>query len=486
MSTLRKRIYVGNVVHDAESCFQELYVRFIKFGDCLTQGFEKHGTFAYINMNFDNESCYHKLRNSFNNVKFKGNELKVNLAKDDWKVVWEMRNKLDAKENVRKQQAIKKKDWEYFKKIENIKMNWRDQREIIPGRVRKTPRSKAQLRNVTFRINVNGSLKIYKCYKTKLWGYERSKDLKDLVSKFTNHQWRNGYDHVVDRLNYRWTNQEKNAISVSTEKHSDEDLENMSEEEKEKVNDVLSRLLKDFDFNKPLEFDEIEENEEYDSSGHELNEEHQENERKPAIEEVIETAHAEQIVRPEIEADEPVEVENEIVQRAEPTNEIEEAEEEFIPTFGTGSEVDAFHKEKGDHVGNTDTLRSLFNPVHSSDQAEFKLIAESDEDIDHERDLQLEKPFTHKEASQYSVPVSHGKKKDKFYLFFPHSNSPFLVGQTQISHVKTARTTDCLDNWEEEFWEHRGAWSKEMKRKRRDALRQLNKKWAKNGTGFLL
>ena len=49
---------------------------------------------------------------------------------------------------------------------------------VIRGTLRKSPRLGLALKQQTLRILINGELKTFKCYKTKLWGIEKIKLLE--------------------------------------------------------------------------------------------------------------------------------------------------------------------------------------------------------------------------------------------------------------------------------------------------------------------
>ncbi|QLQ80674.1 hypothetical protein HG537_0E00270 [Torulaspora globosa] len=461
MTGIQKRIYVGNILQNQESCLKELYGRFTKFGRCLSDEFEKHDTFAYINIEFDDENEFQRMRKSFNNVKFKGNELRVNLAKPSWEETWQQRHKEEEMESRRMEEMNRKRDWEYRKKIENINMSWADRRSVIPGRVRKSERRKAQLRTITFRVNVGGSLKVYKCYKTKLWGYERDKDLKDLVFKFVNNKWRDGYDHIVDRLDY--SRSKRSVLSILEEKPlgthaagADEGEEEEGKKEKEKVKDVLDSVLRDFEFDKPMLLSDEEELG-ISSSKTTLGQEYEEAKGEPDLP-------------------------SEPSQEKDGEDDDDGDDEEFIPTFS--AQKNAPEQTGTGEISNTETLRNLFNPESSEPTSSFKLIAESDEDIDHKNDQEFKEiTATPQEVLEKAGPA---QDKEKHHLFFPHFNSPFLVGQTKLSKLKASDISETLSNWDETFWENRGIWTKEMKRRQRDAVRLLNKRKAKKTGGILL
>ncbi|QLL33116.1 hypothetical protein HG536_0E00260 [Torulaspora globosa] len=470
MSGIRKRIYVGNILQNEQSCLKELHGRFAKFGRCLSDEFEKHDSYAYINMDFDDESQFQRLKKSFNNVKFKGNELRVNLAKPSWKETWQQRHKEEEMQSRRMDKVNRKRDWEYYKKIENIGMSWEDRRSLIPGRVRKSQRRKAQMRNITFRVNVGGSLKVYKCYKTKLWGYERDKDLKDLVFKFVNDKWRDGCDHIVDRLDYGRS--KRSVLSILDLKPLEahvagaDDVEAEEEKkEKEKVKDVLTSVLRDFEFDKPLQLSD-EEDFSMSSSKPTMNQKHGLPKRGQ-----------------EEEPNLPSEPSQEEFYQKEGEKDEDGDDEEFIPTFSAQKDAPPEQTGSGE-ISNTETLRNLFNPESNDPTSSFKLIAESDDDIDHKNDEEFKEITA--APQEVSEEVRSLQNKERQHLFFPHFSSPFLVGQTKLSKLKSSDISETLSNWDEMFWENRGIWTKEMKRRQRDALRLLNKKRAKKNGGILL
>ncbi|CCK72625.1 Nop8p KNAG_0K02620 [Huiozyma naganishii CBS 8797] len=463
---MESRIFVGNIHNDFESCLGELLVRFSRFGEVRGAGFEKHATFAFLNMSFESVEKLHKLRSSFNNVKFKGNLLKVDVAKPDWQEAWKLRQPIEQEENELLEKRALEHSWRYYKKLENINMTWDERKNTISGRMRQTPRQRAQLRNVTFRVNVNGSLKVYKCYKTKLWGYERNRELRDLVANFSGGKWWNGYNHIVDRLNYtrskrsvRFMDANSNTLTVSqtdatenTPKDEGDDInELLTEQEKEKNNGVLNELLQGFDLDKPMAVIDSDEAEVFGISDHE------------------DENYAEE--EPSENAGEDVTVDERPAEQMD-----EEEQDDFVPTFGQTERT---------NVNNTETLRSLFNPERQQPASGFKLLVDND-DIDETKDI-AETVESEAEVDNIQDEPEPKRQKNENRLFFPHFDSPFLVGQTQLSHICGQGTTeDVLSSWDEQFWENRGGWMREMKSKRRDAQRQARKRKSKDGNFILI
>ncbi|KAM3162304.1 RRM domain-containing protein [Lachancea thermotolerans] len=459
--TTEKRLFVGNIFNDPEGSLKELHHRFQRFGKCISTEFERYDHFGYIDMEFDNEAAFLKLKQSFNGVKFKGNALKVDIAKMGWKERWEMEQEQGQRVEQVKEKQIRKSQWEHFKKLENINMSWIDRQQLIAGRMRRTPRGRAQLRNITFRVNQDGELKVYKCRKNKLWGYERKKGPRDLVCKFTDHHyWRDGNDHIVDRLDYsraapHWGPRRDTNIQTTEDDHSEEESF-----EKDKTKDVLANILGNFDFDKPLALEEDEG--EDAASDYEYNALFEGNEASGRKTEVAAQPAAEK--SPEASED--------------------EEQEEFIPTFApAGTEAESSTGSEN----NVEKLRSLFNPGHQG--ADFRLIDESDEDIDNEKSVpQTDVPYEEEELVLETHVDAEAPTHSSKGLFFPHFTSPFLHSQSQLAKLKPPTDhQELFSNWENHYWENRAAWTKEMKSKKRDAIRQLKRKNFKaKGNGILI
>ncbi|CUS24977.1 LAQU0S23e00276g1_1 [Lachancea quebecensis] len=444
-----KRLFVGNIFNDPEGILKELYHRFQRFGRCISTEFERHDHFGYIDMKFDDEAAFLKLKQSFNGVKFKGNALRVDAAKMGWRERWKLDQERGQIVERAKEKQIQKSQWEHFKKLENIEMSWIDRQQLIVGRMRRTPRSRAQLRNITFRISRDGQLKVYKCHKNKLWGYERNKGPRDLVCKFTDRRyWRDGNDHIVDKLDYSRTASHWGARSDNYVQTTEDDQIEEDSSEKDKTKDVLADILGSYDFDKPLALEE--DQEEDAASDYEYNalfEDSQTNGKK------IET---------------PVKRATENLPSTS-----EDEEQEFIPTFAPAS-AEAETSTNGE--SNVEKLRSLFSSGHQA--GDFRLIDESDEDIDKEKNAP---PVDVPRGEQLPVLDTHadveGPALSSKGLFFPHFTSPFLHSQSQLAKIKSPTDhQELFANWENHYWENRAAWTKEMKSKKRDAIRQLKRK----------
>lgn len=468
-----QRIFVGNVVNEPELCFEDLYKRFSRFGECLDSEFERHGTFGFLNMRFADDRGLAKLKASMHRVKFHGNVLAVEGARPNWIERWaaDHERAITLEPAAHAERLRRERMHERLKA--NIKMNWRDRRDTIYGRLRQVPRKRQQMRNATLRTLVGNTLKVLRCTRQKLWGYERNREYSDLTYKFTHGKWLNGHDHVVERLDYKHARlgaASRAATLSTTELHRDHDHENDSESDTDRkvTTQVLSSMLGDFDFDKPMILEEDVE----DTSRTTSNTDYVRTESelanippsysKDAGSEFAERASAEEEVEKE-----------EIV--TEKTSELEDkqqdAHEEFTPKFG-------------ETISNTETLRNIFNPDDDSEPKNFTLIEEND-DINEEQN-KPDSTLSEKIVFNTANVVCGRRERQLKHLFFPHYDSPFLQGQTQLAHVRVTEENNVMEKWEDEFWEHRGEWMKMMKAKRKDALKQIRKRKSKSDMKLLV
>ncbi|ODQ78052.1 hypothetical protein BABINDRAFT_29051, partial [Babjeviella inositovora NRRL Y-12698] len=401
---------------------------------------------------------------------------------------------------------------------------------VVQGRYREKARSVKDMKASTLRINVNGNIRLIKCYQTKVWGYATHKKPRDLVAKFVRGEWKDGNDHIVETLSKNvivFNEQGSIEVVASVDKFAGEeakqDLANSEVEEEEendeqaKARHVLASLLNNFDFDKPMVVNEARD-EEYGHSDYEYNgASDSENERTDVMEVNLDaitqfkSSHQEpKGLVPYGEDDEGNELDgipryttegfsrqydaehgiaseanvvlmDEVTEdvRAEITEDVREeaTEDEFIPTFGGAPDTE---------TNVTENLRSLFNPAQSS---EFKLINESDnEDIDTTKSVTEDKELKAQIQAQIQESLSKlTTTRASNGLFFTHFNSPFLVAQTQISKVGAgamemvddAARVGTIENYDAWFWEQRKEITRECKRRRRDVLRQMNKKRSK-------
>lgn len=143
----------------------------------------------------------------------------------------------------------------------------------------------------------------------------------------------------------------------------------------------------------------------------------------------------------------------------------------------------------------TDTLRSIFNEAEGS--SGFKLaLSEDDEDVDVEKEQEALQAQAEQERLLAEIKQRQREEEEKmllssklarYGLFWPHSDSPFLLTQSQLlklgSTIKLPGESDLTTDistvgdlaetaYEKWFWSQRGELSRECKRQKRDALRR--------------
>lgn len=498
-----KRLFIGNMTPALVLEIDDFVSRLSKFGEIKSEleihfNEVRNTSFGYIDLEIDDKE-YAKLKNSLNGVKYKGSKLVIDVAKESYQKEWQ-RHHDDKNLEEKKLDKILKQQWEFFKKIENINKSFTDRQEMIPGRLRKTPRK--DIKSMTFRVIINDTVKIIKPFKTKLWGYERNKKLRDLSYKFQNGVWKDGNDHVIERLSAIQLKQGNNVLRIEKINERDENLiindEEEEKEEQDKNNKVLASILGNFNFDKELDYKE--EIDEFGDSDYEYEGKVKDSDDEK-IDQTVDLSAIEYVKEGEYNKDSkltskitydsddddfnddiydkanmgfskhtPKEQEKEKEDEDEP---MEDSEEEFIPTFGQSTEATGSNLVSGT-VSNTETLRGLFNP---NDVSSFKLI-EEDDDIDSTKQIIQ----TDIKLPEFEINPIISKSRNKKSLFFPHFESPFLVAQTQINKLNSNVE---FNDWNTEFWEKRSEWTRDLKRRKRDVLRQIRKKNAKNFKSFV-
>lgn len=490
-----RRLFIGNISKAVAQDPNDLPNRISKFGT-LKSEFELHHnevrglSFAHLDIEISDKD-FTRLKSALNGVNYKGSKLVIDVAKENYQKRWEADHERPDK-HIRGKML--KNQYDFFRKLENINKTFKDRREIIPGRIRKTKRR--DIKRMTFRVNFNGEMKTVRCYKTKLWGYEKNKKLRDLVYRFSNNVWKDGNEHIVERV-VKPLKLSQNGQTLTIERVADEEDERgnqllkdlgddeEAEEEKERNNKLLASLLGTFDFDKPL--NPKEEDEEYANSDYEYegalnnysDDESYDEANTNGIEYVKEGEFANQKTvnfaddddeEDDIEQTDRMEVDEQ--ENEEKAEEDDDEDLEFMPTFGQAEPEPPKEPQVAEGtISNTETLRTLFN---AEEEGTFKLIEESDEDIDQEKKTFAEDVVL---PENNIASIIAPKQKNRKGLFFPHFDSPFLVAQTQLNKLST---NIDFEEWENSFWDKRSEWTKEFKRRKRDVLRQLRKKNAKN------
>lgn len=376
--------------------------------------------------------------------------------------------------------------------------------EVIRGRMRKTPRPTVYFvrKQQTMRILINGELKQFKCYKTKLWGLEKNKTARDLTYSFHNNEWRSGDDHIVERVHNVRVASDGKAQSLKCGVDGDQALgygasashpeafeaeEVDFSQEKAKNASVLAKLLSANVFDKPLELEEEseEENVTYDSKGRKsakrydyeaegvVDFENDDEDEAIPFEEansLLQSLKADHAPAQEVyydESDEGNELDMDALGQQLTTEAIKE---NYDAEHGLGVELEETKKTKEEAVvdaaeelednlmptfgqtNQTETLRSLFNLAEQD--SGFQLgLDEENEDIDEgklideeERQKLLEQIKSKQEQHQQEASIS---TKRKFGLFWSHFESPFLQTQAQLSKIGHAAEVVHLPGEEE-------------------------------------
>ncbi|OWB65160.1 hypothetical protein B5S30_g483 [[Candida] boidinii] len=262
------RVFIGSVSGSVTE--DDLTNRLVRYGK-VEKEIEKHQKpaidtwFGYATL-YTTDKDFRKLRKDLNGMSWKGAKLVIDKAKPGFKSAWE---KDSRREDTKiKQRRIRERL--VAKRAERIahrdEVNYN--RNVIPGRMRVSKR-KADFKKLLLKVNVKGVIKMIRCRKTKLWGFDKSRTTRDLVARFVNGEWRDGTDHVVDRLTVKKFIQHAQphhvadlfGFNMDQDKGEvgKEDIDEDQHEEREKNNKLLESLLAGFDFDRPVEVEEKEE-----------------------------------------------------------------------------------------------------------------------------------------------------------------------------------------------------------------------------------
>ncbi|QPG75390.1 hypothetical protein FOA43_002744 [Brettanomyces nanus] len=470
------RLHVGGLSNSLVEDIDDLEKRFSKFGKIVKQ-FEVHEKvitgyhYAYITMRLTKYE-FKKLQALFNGVQYKGAELTVALANQDFHERWikdakrpdikQRKSKLYAILAMRRQQRINHSEDNPFETYS----------EII-GQMRKTPR-KTDLKKATMRVIINGKLRLPRCQKNKLWGYDKTKNDKDLSWEYVGGKWRDGTGHVVEHhvLDDKLSDPTVVKMDEDTEGNDGEDAED--ENEKERNKQLLELLMGNYDFQKPADV-EVEKDEEFESGGsdYELegakisedeeesgedNRDHSIQSQKSLVED-YQKQHPEYLKKEQIDDD------------------TDSMDEDFIPVSGPERKSNL-----ADGKNETEKLRSLLNPV-TEHGFKFSLMDDEEEEEADPNATKIE-PAAETVVEPATEPVVEPviksvmqpaiKAKRDVGLFFSHSDSPFLLAQTQLSKLKTIKVSES--GYEDWFWENRGSLNREFRRKRREVTKRNRRK----------
>ena len=354
--------------------------------------------------------------------------------------------------------------------------------EFCKGRMRTTPRSKLAQKLQTMRILINGKPTQIKAFKTKLWGYEKNKTVNDLTWNYSDGKWISGDNHVLERVQ---------SVHHKNEQAEGTDLK----EEIEKNTSVLASFLSGYDFEKPVEL--LEDNEEetvsgiskqdiivdtkgrkkvthfdYEIEGNGVNDDEEavpiSSEARRQLELFKESAGGpvkEQYFDEDDESDFDIEAlkkteeqdgDVEVVPEAQSTENIQAGAETVVtkkspePTTKQPQaevESDEPSQPQSQAQPTTEALRTLLNPQNES--SGFKLaLSEEDEDVDSDHIIdsseQAQLLEQIKQKQQQLRESGHGVQSKVRGLFWPHFDSPFLQSQSQLSKIGALAETVTL------------------------------------------
>lgn len=269
----RRRLHIGGLSKELTENITELEQRFSKIGQ-IVEPIEIHEkpvleyNFAYVTMEL-NDSQFKELKKLWNDVRYKGSKLTIGIAKENYLQRWE-------KDSRRQDPKILSR--ERRSKVTESRLARIAQRDENPfklalvtkGRFRATSRT-TDLKNLTLRISINGRLKVIKCKKTKLWGMDKNKAIRDLTSRFVAGEWRDGNDHVIDRLARKIVIFDDGKILVKdTTVPTADDIKEELEEEQHKTNKILEDMLNKYNFEKPVELEDDNKNDNNSDFDYEL------------------------------------------------------------------------------------------------------------------------------------------------------------------------------------------------------------------------
>lgn len=358
--------------------------------------------------------------------------------------------------------------------------------QVVQGRIRKTPRKRGTMRDQTLRILVNGELKTFKSYKTKLWGFQ-TRPATALTSSYVDGEWRLGDGHVIERV------QKVSGIQVGDEEAQSVEVD---DSEAVKSKQVLALFLGGYDFDKPMEIDEDNgidaEDITYDSKGRRKVAHFDYEMQGGDVEEgisgdasqgmaIIEATKQQEAVgevyfseedddidfaslQPEVAMEE--DVDEQLITGA-PTEEVEDEMVNY-PTEDAPVET-----EVETSTNNTESLRTLLN---SGPSQGFSLaLAEDDDDVD--QLIQPVNPIVIEQIKEKQDQIIKQATK-KYGLFWSHLDSAFLASQSQFNQIGTVGTNQPLpdDDYEAWFYKLRSEVTSECKRNRRDVQRAFKKK----------
>ncbi|KAI3403063.2 ALG3 [Candida oxycetoniae] len=360
---------------------------------------------------------------------------------------------------------------------------------VIKGVHRRTPRKNPHLQ--TLRILINGELKMIKSFKTKLWGVEKNKSLRDLTWMFDSQVgWKSGEGHLVEAVEKSCGINGKQALLYGANTDKVDKVGNSSvsvpyndegddDDEKKRNKAILASFLQKYDFDKPMGVEDYKDKEDeeetqievdsrgrkkvqhydYEVEGKIENEEEDEEEDEEKDEKEKDAATQnngvdfnQELCRPKAE------VHYDEDDEGNDISDLDTIGKESPLSKPRGSALVQEEPDPGAPVAaktqTTETLRSIFNPntslyshdtIDNSQETTFKLaLSDNDEDIDptktvlqQEQEMEQERLVKQIQQQQQKnlIEQQQNERKNQFGLFWPHFESPFLSTQSQLAKI---------------------------------------------------
>lgn len=441
------RLHIGSISKQLAEDASNLESRLAKYGK-IVRPLELHQKpaletyFGYITIELT-PAKYGALKGALNGAKFKGSTLTVAEAKPDWQARW-------AADQLRKDPPMTER--EAIRKYELP----RREIDVIPGRERTVRRKNKNM--MTVRIFIGRRRKILQCPKKKLWGFMKEKKLDQLVAEYSHGKWRDHHGDIVETVDMKLRTQKKlsqsstASIPSKTQTNNEEDEEEDEEmkEERDRNLNILQSMFEggdnnDNDIPAPMKLDDSDE-----SDWERLI-------KKPSK----------------------ISTDADFADEYDDYNYIEQ--ESYQEPEAPAAHAKEPTPEPQPELNTTSTLRAMFNPTEEAEP--FSLFGGGDED--EEEDIVMNDPIetpaiVFDPAPPPKVKHSDDQPAPRIYagatkgLFFAHFDSPFLHAQSQVASL--AKYTLDKEEWEKEFYDNRGEWNRTLRRRRRDVVRQIQKK----------
>lgn len=396
---MKVRLHIGRISEKLANDKEDLENRISKFGNILEPlELRKKDIldtyYGYLTIDTNNKKLQ-ALRTQLNNINFKGSKLSVNIAKPDYKEIWE--KKVKAPEPSKPQDDLKRL---YSSKPREI--------DVIPGDQRDMRRD---IHKATYKILKKGKPKIINCKKQKLWGFEK-KPLELLVREYSNGQWKDSQGNTVETVDY--SKLKEDVVG--------------NDNERDAALNILDSMFGDESSAdvKTVVFDDD------DNDDVPMGAPHEDYEHRK-----IESSDEQEDDDGQDENNDPT---------SKKTDDFKSLYDDYQPSSGGGLFGSLDNK-------NDDEIDENAGFFDVPTVGELKETSKTTRQIDEEHVPRIREPRG---------------------LFFPHFESAFLSAQSQLN--KIANTGFDKTQWEEEFWDKRGEWNRETRRRRRDVVRQLKKK----------